>query len=272
MSRALFRMWLLSAACLTAGPIAAGAQTTGATPTAERPSGQSQPNLAPSEPWPDPVADAETYGFFLVDLLEYRVRPDSNVLRWDTLAWRGGDVHRFWFKSEGRGSTHKLERSEIDAQALYGRLIAPYYDVQLGLRYELRRRGGESASRAHLALGLQGLLPYQYEIEPVMFISQDGDVAARVTASRDLLLTQRWFLQARFEANAAVQGVERFGVGSGLNDVTAGVRIRHEFRREFAPYAGVSWARSVGETAAFARRSGDSASGLSIVAGLRTWF
>lgn len=270
MSRAVFRM-LLPVVCLAAGPLTAGAQTTGAEPTEQTP-GQSQPNLEPSKEWPTPVTDSETYGFFLVDLLEYRALPGSNVLRWDTLGWRGGDVHRFWFKSEGRAPTQTLDGTEVDAQALYGRLIAPYYDVQVGLRYELRRRDRDTASRVHFAFGLQGLLPYQYEIEPVVFISQDGDVAARVTASRDLLLTQRWFLQARFEANAAVQAVQRFGVGSGLNDLALSLRVRHEFRREFAPYAGVSWGRSFGEAAEFARRSGDSTSGFSLVAGLRTWF
>lgn len=270
MTRVVFRM-LLPVVWLASGSLTAGAQTTRVEPTKQT-AGQSQPNLEPSKEWPKPVADSETYGFFLFDLLEYRALPGPNLLRWDTLGWRGGDVHRFWFKSEGRGPTRTLDGMEVDAQALYGRLIAPYYDVQVGLRYELRRRNRDTASRVHFAVGLQGLLPFQYEIEPVLFVSQDGKVAARVTASRDLLLTQRWFLQARFEANAAVQAVERFGLGAGLNDVTVGFRVRHEFRREFAPYAGVSWGQSFGDTAVFARRDGDATGGLSIIAGLRAWF
>lgn len=257
--------------CLAAAAVPAAAQAT-APASPQPPAGQSQPNLEPSGTWPEPVTDSEAYGFFLFDLLEYRALPGSNVVRWDTLGWRGGDVHRFWFKSDGRAPTRTLDGAEVDAQALYGRLIAPYYDLQLGVRYELRRRDGDTASRVHVAIGLQGLLPYQYEFEPVLFISQDGDVAARVTASRDLGLTQRWFLQARVEANAAVQAVERFGVGTGLNDIAIGVRIRRELRREFAPYAGVSWGRSFGETGRFAQRDGESTSRFSVVAGLRTWF
>lgn len=256
--------------CLAAAAVPAPAQTTAEPP--QPPAGQSQPNLEPSEQWPEPVTDSETYGLFLFDLLEYAALPGSNVVRWDALGWRGGDVHRFWFKSDGRAPTRTLDGAEVDAQALYGRLIAPFYDLQFGVRYELRRRDGDTASRVHVAIGLQGLLPYQYEFEPVLFISQDGDVAARVTASRDLGLTQRWFLQARVEANAAVQAVERFGVGAGVNDVAIGVRLRREFRREFAPYAGLSWGRSFGETTRLAQRDGESSSELSVVAGLRTWF
>lgn len=270
MSRVVCRALVLIG-CLVGAAVPAAAQTTSADPP-QPPATQSQPNLEPSDKWPEPVTDSETYGLFLFDLLEYRALPGSNVVRWDTLGWRGGDVHRFWFKSDGRAPTRTLDGAEIDAQALYGRLIAPYYDLQLGVRYELRRRDGDTASRVHVAIGLQGLLPYQYEFEPVLFISQDGDVAARVTASRDLGLTQRWFLQARVEANAAVQAVERFGVGAGLNDVGIGVRIRRELRREFAPYAGVSWGRSFGETARFAQRDGEATSRFSVVAGLRTWF
>ena len=29
-------------------------------------------------------------------------RGGPNAFRWDAFGWRGGDVHRFWFKSEGR--------------------------------------------------------------------------------------------------------------------------------------------------------------------------
>jgi len=270
MSRVVYRALVLSG-CLVGAIVPAAAQTTSAE-LPQPPRGQSQPSLDPSARWPEPVTDSETYGFFLLDLLEYRAMPGSNVARWDALGWRGGDVHRFWFKSDGRAPTRTLDGVEVDAQALYGRLIAPYYDLQLGVRYELRRRDGDAASRVHVAIGLQGLLPYQYEFEPVLFISQDGDVAARVTATRDLGLTQRWFLQARFEANAAIQAVERFGVGAGLNDIAIGVRVRREIRREFAPYAGVSWGRSFGETARFARHDGESTRRFSVAAGLRTWF
>jgi copper resistance protein B len=91
---------------------------------------------------------------------------------------------------------------------------------------------------------LEGLAPYNYEIQTTMFISQNGDVSFRFTGTKDLLITQRLILQPRLELNAAVQEVERFSTGTGLNDIEFGLRLRYEIRRQFAPYIGVSLERS----------------------------
>ena len=61
-------------------------------------------------------------------------------------------------------------------------------------------------------------------------------------------------------------------LGSGLSDLSAGLRLRYEVRREFAPYLGVEWARKFGETEDFARAAGEDTSDTRFVAGLRFWF
>ena len=86
----------------------------------------------------------------------------------------------------------------------------------------------------------RGPCPYNYEFEAALFIDQNGAVSGRLSLTKDLLLTQRLILQARFETNAAVQRVEEFTTGSGLNNLEFGVRLRYEIRREFAPYVGFS--------------------------------
>jgi copper resistance protein B len=116
------------------------------------------------------------------------------------------------------------------------------------------------------------LAPYRYELEPALFVSQDGKVSARVTASYDVLLSQRLILQPRIEANAALQADRSFGVGEGLNDTEIGARLRYELRRELAPYAGVSWRQTYGRTKRMARAEGEPASNLSVVVGVRAWF
>ena len=48
--------------------------------------------------------------------------------------WSGGDINRFWWKSEGEGDFDDgLEEAEL--QALYGRAITPFWDVQAGVRF-----------------------------------------------------------------------------------------------------------------------------------------
>ncbi len=105
-----------------------------------------------------------------------------------------------------------------------------------------------------------------------MFVIQDGDFSARVTKTYDMFVTQRLIAQPRIEVNAAVQEVREFGVGSGLNDVDLGFRLRYESRREYGPYVGVSWLRRFAGTAGLARLAGEAVSDLAAVGGLRVWF
>jgi len=50
------------------------------------------------------------------------------------------------------------------------------------------------------------------------------------------------------------------------------LRLRYEFRREFAPYVGLNWERKFGRTADLARDAGDDPDELQLVAGFRLWF
>lgn len=233
---------------------------------------QTLPNLAEREGWPQPTADSANYGYFLADLLEYRESGDPGVIRWDVFGWYGDDVKRLWVKSEGAQSTSKRADSEQEAQLLYGQLIAPFFDFQAGVRYARRSGPGPDRSRVYGVIGLQGLAPYRYELEPAVFVSEDGKVSARVTASYDILLRQRLILQPRIEANAALQADRSFGVGEGLNDTEIGARLRYELRRELAPYVGVSWRQTYGSTKRMARAEGEPTSNLSVVVGVRAWF
>ncbi len=66
----------------------------------------------------------------------------------------------------------------------------------------------------------------------------------------DQRITNWFVLQPRVEANFSAQDVPETGTGSGLTDLEAGLRLRYEGRREFAPYIGVSWERQFGDTRA----------------------
>lgn len=230
------------------------------------------PNLSERAGWPDPVADSATYRFLLFDNAEFQRAAGPNALRWDLFGWRGGDVHRFWFKSEGRGTTSSTQGSEFEAQALYGKLIWPFFDLQAGVRFDQRLRRDADPARVYAVLGLQGLAPYRFEIEPTLFLSQKGQISGRLTATYDILLSQRLILQPRLETNVAVQKDEEIGVGAGLNDAEIGLRLRVETRREFAPYIGVTWKESFGATHRLTIAEGGDPAHVVLVAGARMWF
>jgi copper resistance protein B len=229
------------------------------------------PNLSREKDWPNPVNDQQEFTYLLLDVFEYRPKGSDSSFRWDAQGWRGGDYNRIWVKSEGERNTAFKADYDIDLQLLYGRFIKRYYDFQVGVRAETQTFRGASVTRTHVVIGLVGLVPYNYEIEPSLFISQNGDVSARFTATKDLLLTQRLVIQPRFEINAAIQRVERFTTGSGLNNIEMGFRLRYEFKRQFAPYLGVSFDRSFFGTADLVRQDGGDPRQIGFVVGVRLW-
>ncbi|WP_251263595.1 copper resistance protein B, partial [Enterobacter hormaechei] len=60
--------------------------------------------------------------------------------------------------------------------------------------------------------------------------------------------------------------------GKGLAEASAGLRLRYEFSRQFAPYIGVERAGSFGRTADYVGADGGRAQQTRWVAGVRFWF
>ena len=212
------------------------------------------------------LADTHSLGALLVDNLE-AVRSDGNTsAAYDLQAWYGRTFDRAVLKAEGDYDSGELQ--DARTELLWGHAVAAFWDTQLGLRHD----SGEGPNRNWLAFGVQGLAPYWFEVEATGYVGEGGRTAARLDASYELLLTQKWILQPRVEANAYGKDDMRRGLGSGLSDVSAALRLRYEFRREFAPYVGVEWAGKFGDTKDLARAAGEDANETRVVAGLRFWF
>ncbi|WP_138380707.1 copper resistance protein B [Luteithermobacter gelatinilyticus] len=210
----------------------------------------------------------QTFTFVQADRLEYQTNEGEGVLLWDAQGWIGGDINKFWFKTEGEYFLDADEFEEAEVQALYSRAISPFFDLQVGLRHDIT----PNPSRTHAVIGIQGLAPYWFEVDAAAFVSDEGEVTARIEAEYELLLTQRLILQPRTELSFAAQDVEELGIGSGLSTVEAGMRLRYEIKREIAPYIGFAWNRKIGDTADFARLEGETVDSLSFVVGLRLWY
>ncbi len=202
----------------------------------------------------------------MIDQLEVRATdgPDPWVL--DAQAWVGQDLNKLWLEVEGEYLDGKTTEAEV--QALYGRAVAPYWDLQVGWRHDIR----PEPSRDWLAIGVEGLAPYWFELEGTAFIGEGGQVGARLKGEYEWMFTQRWILSPELEMNLHSKNDEGVGVGSGLSDFQLGLRLRYEIRREFAPYVGVNWAKKFGDTADFARDEGEDTNDVQIVAGVRAWF
>ncbi len=204
----------------------------------------------------------------LIDSIEAGFGDGPNSYSWSAQGWAGGDIHRFWWKTEGEGEIHgKLH--EVEVQALYSRAIAPFWDVQAGVRQDYRP---DSEDATHLTVGLQGVAPYWFEMGAAAFLSTEGDLTARIEAEYDLRITNRWILQPAVEVALSASDIPELELGSGLTSITTGLRLRYEVRKEFAPYLGVEWSRSLGDTADYAKARGQDPENTRFVIGVKAWF
>lgn len=212
------------------------------------------------------VHDNSIQTFVLLDRLETWKADPGTGFAWEGQAWIGTDLNRVWLRSEGEQVDGKLDGADLEV--LYGRSIAPWWDVVAGIRHDFK----PGASQDFAALGVVGLAPYKFEVQATAYIGQGGQTAARFEAEYETLLTNRWILQPLVEVNLYGKDDARRSIGSGLSTVEAGLRLRYEFTRRFAPYIGVVRERAFGRTADFRRLNGEDINDTRVVAGLRIWF
>ena len=215
-------------------------------------------------PFGSPIPDQRIYWHGLLDQFEARIGTE-NSFRWDGEAWVGTDTNRLWFKSEGTVTNGTV--GDGSHQALYDRPISTYFDVQAGIRYDI----DTGPSRGWAALGIQGLVPEWLDVEATAYASDSGHFAARLEGFYEILLTNRLILEPQIELNFYSKSDPGRGTGSGLSDLDAGLRLRYERWRKFAPYVGVVFEDKFGGSATFARRQGESVNEVRFAVGIRSW-
>lgn len=202
----------------------------------------------------------------LVGRLEARVHDGTDGYSIDAEGWYGGDVDKLWLKGQLEGDFGgDLER--VEAQVLWSHAIAPFFDLQAGVRLDLEPEG-----RAHAVVGVQGLVPYWIEIDAAAFLSEDGHLTAHFEAEHDVRITQRLILQPQIELGFSLQDNPQQRLGAGLTGAEAGLRLRYEIVPQFAPYVGLRYERAFGDTRQFRAAAGEHVGGWSFLAGLRAWF
>ncbi|MBE0612733.1 MAG: copper resistance protein B, partial [Burkholderiales bacterium] len=126
--------------------------------------------------------------------------------------------------------------------------------------------------RKWLALGVQGLAPYWFEVDAAAYVGEEGRTALRLGGEYEILLTQKLILQPRVEVNFYGKSDAARDIGSGLSSAAAGLRLRYEINRQLAPYFGVERSNKLGKTADLARAAGELTGETRWVAGVRFWY
>lgn len=202
-----------------------------------------------------------------VDRFELQTGDGGEDYTWKAQAWYGGDVNKLRVKTEGEDSFGG-GAGAAEMQLLWSRAVTPWFDLQAGVRYDW----APEPDRGYLVLGVQGLVPYLFEVDAAAFVSEEGDLSARFEAEYDLRITQRLVLRPAADVEIAAGDVPELGIGSGISAAELGLRLRYEVAPELAPYAGVEWQRKFGATADLARLAGEVTNDLRLVAGVKFWF
>lgn len=210
------------------------------------------------------LADDHHFWSVLSDRFE-RYSGDGN---WDMdlMAWYGETFNRLGLTLDAHASDEGLETAT--AQAFWNRAQTAFFDSQLGVRVD-RHVGGKN--RQWLAAGFQGLAPNWFEVSVTAYLGKSGDLAFRGEGEYDLRLSRRVYLQPRLSVDWYSQSDEVNRLGEGLAELAAGLRLRYEFTPRFAPYFGVSWNRSYGQTSELLSRLGEDDESSHWVMGLRFW-
>ncbi len=186
---------------------------------------------------------------------------DENIRIWEGSFYMGYDIDKLYVYSAGEATSDGVESSQTEL--LYSRAIAPFWDAQIGLAYDKNT----NASQTWAELALSGLAPYYFETRTALLVNGDGNVGLRLDAEYEMLFTQKLILSTSVEADFYTKDDPTMRLGSGLSSMEAGLRLRYEFVREFAPYIGVSWEKTFGNT-----RDYNPINETNILVGIRFWF
>ncbi len=239
-------------------------------------------NAVPREPIPaltaadreeafPPVHEHRKHGtsiqnYSLIDRLEVSRVGGKGEQAWEAIGWVGGDIQKFWWRTDGHAQSGTVERASVEL--LYGRGVRAWWDVVAGVRQDF----GEGPGRTWVGVGVQGLAPYKFEVSATAYVGPQGRTALRAGVEYDSLITNRLILQWRLEGNAYGKDDPAISIGSGLSTIEAGMRLRYEITRQFAPYIGVEHDRAFGDTARYRHASGHGAGDTKVLAGVRIWF
>jgi len=205
-------------------------------------------------------ADDPLRTMFLMDRFEV-LNNDENIRVWEGSFYIGYDIDKLYLYSDGEATADGLESSQ--SELVYSRAIAPFWDAQIGLAYDKNT----DASKTWASFGLAGLAPYYFETRAALLVNGDGNIGLRLDAEYEALITQKLILTPSLEADFYTKDDAELAIGSGLSNIEAGLRLRYEFVREFAPYIGVTWEKTFGNTYDY-----NPINKTSFLFGLRFWF
>ena len=205
-------------------------------------------------------ADDPLRTMLIMDKLEI-LNNDENTRAWEGSFYIGYDIDKLYVYSDGEATSDGLEFSQNEL--VYSRAIAPFWDIQAGIAYDKY----VNASRTWGEIAIAGLAPYYFESRAALLLNSEGNVGLRLDLEYEALITQKLILTPSLEAELYTKDDPELQLGSGLSSLEAGLRLRYEIVREFAPYIGVTWDKTFGNTNEYTPINETN-----LLVGIRLWF
>ena len=209
------------------------------------------------------------YGLQLEELEFRRGDEGEELFAWNGDAFVGTDEVKLRWLGEGEYDNTTSKFEGLENRLVLQWPISPFFDIKAGFRVDTPN----GPDRSYSVLGLTGLAPQWFEIDADFFVSEKGDTSARLDAEYELLITNRLILTPSAEINVAFSGDHEIGVGSGISDIEAGMRLSYDLiDRRLSPYFGVVYERKFGQTEDLAKAEGEDFEGWRAVVGTKFMF
>ena len=187
--------------------------------------------------------------------------------RFDTLI--GTDENRLFIEANSEKS--ESNDPEYAVSALYSRNVAPFWDVQAGVRYS-EDKNNSSSDRVDGVIGILGLAPYFFETQAYLYGGENNFWGASFELERDLLLTQKLITQPYIEADVIFSDDSNYAAKSGLSELKTGIKTRYEITKRIKPFIDVAYQYEKGQKATSMQEATESEKGWKYGAGIELVF
>ena len=181
----------------------------------------------------------------------------------------GTDENRMFVEA----NLNKAESNDpnYDVSALYSRNVAPFWDVQAGVRYS-EDKNNRNSNRIDGVIGLLGLAPYFFETKAYLYGGENNFWGASFEFDRDLLLTQKLITQPYIAADIVLNDNSDFAAKSGLSELKTGIKTRYEINKRIRPFVDVAYQYEKGQKLTTFQEATDSEKGWLYGAGIEFVF
>ena len=181
----------------------------------------------------------------------------------------GTDENRLFIEANSEKSESNDPKYAVSA--LYSRNVAPFWDVQAGVRYS-EDKNNSSSDRVDGVIGILGLAPYFFETQAYLYGGENNFWGASFELERDLLLTQKLITQPYIEADVIFSDDSNYAAKSGLSELKTGIKTRYEITKRFKPFIDIAYQYEKGQQDTFMQEATNSEKGWKYGAGIELVF